>query len=160
MPLERKREPGMSGDFLPSGPLEELLMRAFREPEYRPAFCRRMLASGLLVLGSTTPTGVSLRQWTVGGRKVIPVFTSAQRLEDFAGPGTEHLAIQGRRLFRMIPPGVSAFLNPRTPIGREFPPEEIAALLANFPEEPDEGEGEDGGDDSPSEPSQHQEGAA
>ncbi|HOX06249.1 MAG TPA: SseB family protein [Planctomycetota bacterium] len=137
MPLERKQERGQSGHFVPANPLEELLIQAFQHPEARPVFCRRMLQSGLLVLGSPTETGVSLRQWTVGGRKVIPVFTSRNRLEDFAGPDGACLAMQGRSVFRAMPPGVSAYLNPRSPIGREFTPEEVAALLANVPEEPE-----------------------
>jgi hypothetical protein len=136
--LQRKREPGVAGSFYPANPLEELLIQAFREPAARPVFCRRMLASGLLVLGTATETGVNLRQWTVGGRKVIPVFTSRQRLEEFAGPDDASLALQGRKIFKAIPPGVSVFLNPRTPIGREFTPEEVAGLLANIPEEPEE----------------------
>ena len=130
MPLERKRESGLVGSFVPANPLEELLVRAFREPAERPEFCRRMLESGLLVLGSADDSGATLRQWTVAGRKVIPVFTSRQRLEEFAPPDSGHLAMEGRRLFRLVPPGVSAYLNPRSPVGREFPPEEIAALLA------------------------------
>jgi hypothetical protein len=144
--LQRKREPGVAGSFYPANPLEELLIQAFREPAARPVFCRRMFASGLLVLGTATETGVSLRQWTVGGRKVIPVFTSQQRLEEFVGPNETSLALLGRKVFRAIPTGVSVFLNPRSPIGREFTPEEIAGLLANIPEEPEEGGEPDGTD--------------
>ena len=144
MALERKRETGLVGSFIPANPLEELLAQAFREPAARPEFCRRMLSGELLVLGVTTETGVSLRQWTVGGHKVIPVFTSEQRLEDFAGTSDGHLRRRGRSIFKVIPPGVSAYLNPRTPLGREFPPEEIAGLLANIPEEPDADEKPEG----------------
>jgi hypothetical protein len=136
--LERKRESGLAGSFIPANPLEELLVRAFREPEARPEFCRRMLASGMLVLGTADDSGVTLRQWTVGGRKVIPIFTSAQRLEEFAPADSQQLAMEGRRLLRAVPPGVSVYLNPRSPIGREFRPEEIVNLLQNFPEEPAE----------------------
>ena len=146
MAVQRKREPGVAGSFYPANPLEELLIQAFREPAARPVFCRRMLASGLLVLGTATETGVSLRQWTVGGRKIIPVFTSRQRLEEFAGPDDASLALQGRKIFKAIPAGVSAFLNPRTPIGREFTPEEVAGLLANIPEEPEDSEEDAPGD--------------
>ena len=129
MALERKRESGLVGSFIPANPLEELLVRAFREPAERPEFCRRMLESGLLVLGTADDSGVTLRQWTVAGRKMIPIFTSAQRLEEFAPADSQHLALEGRRLLQAIPPGVSAYLNPRSPVGREFPAEEIAALL-------------------------------
>lgn len=152
MALERKKESGLSGSFIPAGPLEELLIEAFRTPEARPIFLRRMLRSGILVLGKATDTGVLLRQWTLNGRKTIPFFTSRQRLEDFAGPDAFEgsIALSGRRLFALIPPEASAFLNARSPIGREFIAEEIAAILANFPEEP-ELDDDDASDDSGSE---------
>jgi hypothetical protein len=142
MPVEKKREPGQSGGFVPSTPLEELLAEAFRNPEKRPDFYRQMLDAEFVVLGSARNADgflldtvsakgarLTLRQWKAGGRAVVPFFTAPERIREFSSDSGENFKITGRILLASQAPDVTLVLNPRSPYSKDFPPQEIAAIL-------------------------------
>lgn len=142
MPLERKRGPGEVGGFVPSTPLEELLAEAFRDPIKRPEFYRQMLDAEFVVLGtarnndgflldavSSKGARLTLRQWTVGGRPVVPFFTAPERIREFSPDAPEVFKITGRILLTSRAPDVTLVLNPRSPYSKDFPPPEIDAIL-------------------------------
>jgi hypothetical protein len=122
--------------------LEEALRLAADEPSYRPEFYRLLLESSVYILGHSDgpPSGtrtleagenISIRNWERDdGSPVIPFFTSLAALQKAIEEETTYLKLPARSLFEMTR-GAVLVLNPRSPYGKEFFPNEIEALLAS-----------------------------
>lgn len=122
--------------------LERLLEGAADDPAQRPAFTAALLGSDVFVLGEVlgpleegvAPTGTSavLTAFGDGEGQFTPFYTSEQRIRETlaARPGTNprYLRLNCRALFEMTA-GARLVLNPDSPYGKVFVPEEIAALL-------------------------------
>lgn len=121
--------------------LEFALQRAADEPAARPAFYKLLVESTIYILGDTdcagegrfvVPTGskLDIMNWQrQDGSKVIPFFTSVSALQRAIEEEQSYLALPARSFFE-ITQGASLVLNPKSPYGKEFFPEEISAMLA------------------------------
>lgn len=121
--------------------LERALRLAATHPEHRPEFCRILLESDVLVLGSTDAIGdgrgeipagaqVSIVNWEKpDGTPVTPFFSSVEALRRAIDEESRVLTLRARDLFELTR-GATLFLNPRSSYGKEFFPQEIEALLA------------------------------
>jgi hypothetical protein len=58
----------------------------------------------------------------------LPIFTSATRLEEAFPPGTPCVTLRGADLFRALPEGSRAVLNPFAPFSKDLSPGELAWL--------------------------------
>lgn len=121
-------------------PLEQALLAAATNPASRPDFYHLLLASEVLVIGGTVEGGegrrvldtgakVSIENWTrQDGSPVIPFFTSLDALQRAIEKPGSYLALPARALFE-ITRGAALVLNPNLDYGKEFSPDEVAALL-------------------------------
>lgn len=115
--------------------LEQLLAAAAQDPGQRPAFYRALLESDLYVLGTAHETAggdtqLELRVLEAEGRRVIPIFSSEARIQEFVQREETYLQMNGRALLGTVTgSGTGLVLNPGAAYGKEFTPEEIAALL-------------------------------
>lgn len=136
-----KKQPPPSRKFFPENRLETLLMQAAGDPAVRPEFYKELLVTDVFVLivSGNRPYGnhvaqegetLSIKGITVEARKLIPVFTSERRLQEFIR-GEESLAkLNGRALFTMIAAQNDGIvLNPASSYGKEFTPQEVGALV-------------------------------
>jgi hypothetical protein len=127
--------------------LEQLLAAAATDPAQRPVFTTTLLDSDVYVLGTVdgevvdgvAQAGASMR--IVGATdsegELTPFFTSEEALQAYlaANPGTDpELVRLGCRALLQMTQGARLVLNPASPYGKLFVPEEVAALLAG--EEP------------------------
>ncbi|WP_413737502.1 enhanced serine sensitivity protein SseB [Sodalis sp. RH21] len=127
--------------------LEQALRLAANEPAHRPAFFNLLLDSTVYVLGDAgdgwiagaarhdSEQPVNLQHWEKpDGTSTIPFFTSLEALQRAQRQGDDRpqpfLALPTRTLFAMTA-GAELFLNPKLPYGKEFGPDEIAALMMN-----------------------------
>lgn len=124
----------------PENDLEKALRLAMTDPAVRPHFLGMLLEATVYVLvppnvnpGKTTlQTGdrVSFRAWEKSdGTQAIPFFTSMDVLKQSVKEKEGYLGLPARDLFE-ITRGARLVLNPRSPYGKEFVPDEIEALLA------------------------------
>lgn len=125
----------------PVNALEGALRRAALEPAQRPAFYHLLLESTVYVLGkpgaqtprrTTVSAGerVSLQHWQKeDGTPVVPFFTSLDALGRAIEQETNWLGLPARALFEMTR-GMALVLNPKSPYGKEFHPQETETLLA------------------------------
>ena len=121
-------------------PLEAALKAAARDTARRPAFYTLLLESTVYVIGHTAAPGagrhvaqsgekLAIQHWqTKEGTPVIPFFTSLPMLQRVLKEQMGYLALQGRELFKLTR-GASLVLNPMSEHGKEFYPDEVAALL-------------------------------
>jgi len=121
--------------------LEKSLRLAADEPAHRPDFFNTLLNSTIYVLG-TAGTGegqanlksgsnISIAHWQKpDGSAVIPFFSSLQTLQRSVDSEESYVEIPARSLFE-ITLGTPLFLNPKSPYGKEFFPEEVRHLLSD-----------------------------
>jgi SseB protein C-terminal domain/SseB protein N-terminal domain len=121
--------------------LELALMKAATEPEHRPEFYRLLVESEVFVLGhsesrsdgrwiAAAGENLSIVNWQKNdGAPIIPFFTSLNALRRAIKEEQSFLALPARSLFE-ITKGATLILNPASPYGKEFFPNEIEALLA------------------------------
>ncbi len=121
--------------------LEKSLRLAADEPAHRPDFFKTLLNSTIYILG-TTVTGEGLSSLEAGsnisiahwqkpdGSAVIPFFSSLQTLQKSIDSEESYIEIPARSLFE-ITQGTPLFLNPKSPYGKEFFPEEVRHLLCD-----------------------------
>ena len=121
-------------------PLEAALKAAARDTARRPAFYELLLDSTVYVIGHTATPGtgqhtaqagekLAIQHWqTKEGTPVIPFFTSLPALQRVLKEQMGYLALEGRELFALTR-GASLVLNPMSEHGKEFYPDEVAALL-------------------------------
>jgi hypothetical protein len=139
----RKPPPPQNKKFFPENRLEALLMQAANDPGARPEFYRELLIADLVVLiaPGSRPYGkyvaqagetLSIKGITIEGKKLIPVFTSERRLQEYIR-ADDHLAkLNGRALLSMIAgQGDGIVLNPASSYGKEFTRQEVAALVGD-----------------------------
>jgi hypothetical protein len=127
--------------FFPENRLEALLMQAANDPGIRPEFYKELLITDLFVLivPGTRPHGnyvaqegetLSMKGINVEGRKLIPVFTSEQRLREYIQSQDNLAKLNGRVLLSMIATQNNGIvLNPASSYGKEFTPQEVESLV-------------------------------
>lgn len=126
----------------PENRLETLLRLAASEPAHRPEFCKVLLESNVLVLGSTDQdlsaegqlqegSAISIVNWQEdSGNDVIPFFSSMSALEESVETDEPYLEMPVNVLFEMTL-GTKLIMNPHSEYGKEFYPDEIKFLLSN-----------------------------
>ncbi len=127
--------------------LEELLLIAAQEPEYRDKFYQQLLESDLFVLGGEDAKEgerpedeLSLLEWVSDeGESAIPFFTSYELLEKEVGDGAIYLAINGAVLLASVGDS-NLVMNPGHASAKMFYPDEVAMILTTEFED-DDGEG-------------------
>lgn len=122
--------------------LDTALRLAADEPACRPDFYKTLLESTVYIIGRsdrpyegnrTIEAGenISIQNWQRNdGSPVIPFFTSLTALQKALEEEASYMALPARSLFE-ITKGASLVLNPKSPYGKEFFPNEIEALLTN-----------------------------
>lgn len=127
--------------------LEDLLLLAAQEPEYRDAFYHKLLQSELFVLGGedakegeNVEDEISLQEWVSDeGERAIPFFSSYKRLEEAVGDGAIYLQINGATLLASTV-GNNLMMNPGFATSKIFYPDEIEMILTTeFDVDDDEG---------------------
>jgi hypothetical protein len=123
-----------------SNDLEEKLMRAADDPASRPEFYKALMASDVFVIGftdgegegvTTIPAGakLSIVNWEKSdGTPIIPFFTSLEALQRALKEESKYLALPAKDFFE-ITRNSFLVLNPASPYGKEFFPNEIHAML-------------------------------
>lgn len=120
--------------------LEKSLRLAADEPAHRPDFFKTLLNSTVYVLGTAgigegrinieSGSNISIAHWQKpDGSPVIPFFSSLQTLQRSIATEESYIEIPARSLFE-ITLGSPLFLNPKSPYGKEFLPEEVRHLLS------------------------------
>lgn len=121
--------------------LETALRRAANEPAARPEFYQLLVESQVFVLGyadaveegdATIPAGsnLSIVNWQrQDGTPVIPFFSSLAALQQAIQDEQPYVALPARAFFELTQ-GANLVLNPMSSYGKEFFPQEIAAILA------------------------------
>ena len=122
--------------------LERALRLAATEPAQRPEFYKTLLDSTIYVIGEmqgghgegTRTVGegeqMMLQSWTrPDGSQVLPFFSSEEVLQRSIDSQCRILGFTARALFEMTQ-GATLVLNPKSDHGKEFLPNEIAALLS------------------------------
>ncbi len=124
----------------PSNDIERKLMLAAEEPASRPEFYTAIMASEIFVIGLTDSDGEGVKTITPGaklsimnwekddGVPVIPFFTSLEALQRSLKEESKFVALPARNFFELTL-GSFLVLNPGSPYGKEFSPNEIQALL-------------------------------
>jgi hypothetical protein len=126
--------------FEPENDLERSLVRAAEEPAYRGEFYREFLEAQVFVIQDgpaptreeekalSKGTDVALRTYEREGVTVIPFFTSQERLRAFIQGEARYLGLKAKALLTLTK-GAMLVLNPGSEYGKEFAPEEVAAIL-------------------------------
>lgn len=124
----------------PLNDLERKLMLAADNPANRPEFYKALMASEVFVIGFTDPESegaktipagakLSIVNWEKNdGTPIIPFFTSLEALQRAVKEESKFVALPAKNFFEMTL-GSSLVLNPASPYGKEFFPNEIHALL-------------------------------
>lgn len=121
--------------------LEKSLRLAADEPAHRPDFFRTLLNSAIYILGTTgsdegkvdleAGSKVSILHWEKqDGTPIVPFFSSLQTLQKSIDVEQSYLELPARSFFEMTL-GATLFLNPKSPYGKEFFPEEVRNLLSD-----------------------------
>jgi len=125
----------------PESRLETLLRLAATEPAHRPEFCKVLLESNVLVLGSAEQdqpgeknlqagSSISLVNWQdESGNEIIPFFSSMDALEASVETDEPYLEMPVSVLFEMTL-GEKLIMNPHSEYGKEFYPDEVESLLS------------------------------
>lgn len=124
----------------PTNDLERKLMLAADNPAARPEFYKTLMSSSVFVIGfsdsegdgaGTIPAGAKLSavNWKKNdGSPIIPFFTSLEALKRTLKEESKYVALPAKSFFE-ITLGSFLVLNPASPYGKEFFPNEIKALL-------------------------------
>lgn len=124
----------------PSNDLERKLKHAADDPASRPEFYKALMDANVFVIGhtdsegegvSTIPAGANLSivNWEKNdGTPVIPFFTSLESLQRALKEEVKFVALPAKSFFELTL-GSFLILNPASPYGKEFFPNEIQALL-------------------------------
>lgn len=130
-------------EFTPLNNLERLLVEAATNPAARPAFYQSLLETDLVLLATVEPeavqNGVTMKEtpiqvitWMKETEPVVPIFTAVERLQEaIKDTGVEfpYIVMNGSMLFGALAQGtMSAVLNPRCVIGKEFILQEMRDL--------------------------------
>ncbi|WP_175650781.1 enhanced serine sensitivity protein SseB [Pseudomonas sp. Marseille-P9899] len=121
--------------------LEKSLRLAADEPANRPDFFKTLLNSTVYVLGTTgtdegqanleAGSSITIAHWQKpDGSAVIPFFSSLQTLQRSIDSEESYIEIPARSLFE-ITQGAPLFLNPKSPYGKEFFPDEVRHILSD-----------------------------
>ncbi|WP_227539762.1 enhanced serine sensitivity protein SseB C-terminal domain-containing protein [Acinetobacter sp. MB5] len=124
--------------------LEQLLEKAAKEPAYRPEFLQQLLIGHIYCLGvtgqNTDPMQttqihlkagdeIQLQKWTkADGSEALPFFLSLDTLQKSIEEEHSYLYLPTQQFFEMTM-GDTLVLNPMSPYGKEFSPNEIRQLL-------------------------------
>jgi hypothetical protein len=116
--------------------LEELLLKAAQEPEYRDAFYEKLLESDLFLLGGdgavdgeSADDELSLLEWTSEeGVKAIPFFSSYELLEKSVGSEQVYIELRGAVLLATVG-DMNLVMNPGHEASKMFYPDEIEMIL-------------------------------
>jgi hypothetical protein len=129
--------------------LEELLLLASDEVEYRDAFYEKLLESEVFVLGGEDAQEgediqeqetISLMEWeSEDGLHAVPFFSSYDLLEEAVGADQLYIKIQTAVLFATVPE-MNLVINPGFDASKLFTPEEVAMLLSYRFDEEEDGE--------------------
>ena len=127
--------------FIAENRLEEVLVRAVKNPATLHEFYHLLLDSDVLVMGTVSATQGSGSTFSAGpgsqfqletgekdGARFLPVFTSLARMQAFAKKECRYVAMKGRALFELTR-GAPVAVNPASEYGREFTAAEISQLL-------------------------------
>jgi len=128
--------------------LEDLLLLAAQEPEYRDAFYQKLLQSNLYVIGGEgakegemVEDEITLQEWVSDeGERAIPFFSSYKRLEEAVGDGVVYLEIKGATLLASTV-GNNLMMNPGFATSKIFYPDEIEMILTTEFDVDDDEEG-------------------
>lgn len=124
----------------PANDLERKLQQAADDPASRPEFYKALIKADVFVLGftdsggqgvSTIPAGakLSIVNWKKNdGTTFIPFFTSLESLQRALKDESKYVALPAKSFFEMTL-GSFLVLNPASPYGKEFFPNEVQALL-------------------------------
>jgi hypothetical protein len=124
----------------PSNDLERKLKHAADDPASRPAFYKALMEADVFVIGftdsggegvSTIPAGakLSIVNWEKNdGTPITPFFTSLESLQRALKDESKYVALPAKSFFEMTL-GSFLVLNPSSPYGKEFFPNEVQALL-------------------------------
>lgn len=124
----------------PSNYLEQKLRHAADDPASRPEFYKALMEADVFVIGftdsegegtSTIPAGTNLSivNWEKNdGTPIIPFFTSLESLQRALKEEAKYVALPAKSFFEMTL-GSFLVLNPSSPYGKEFFPNEVHALL-------------------------------
>jgi hypothetical protein len=135
-----KKQPTPNKKFFPENRLEALLMQAAKDPGARPEFYKELLAADLfvLIIPGNRPYGkhiaqngdtLSIKGIDFNGRKLIPVFTSERRLQEYIQASDNLATLNGHALLSMIAAQNNGIvLNPASNYGKEFTQSEVASL--------------------------------
>ncbi|MBS1772786.1 MAG: enhanced serine sensitivity protein SseB C-terminal domain-containing protein [Bacteroidetes bacterium] len=120
--------------------LEVLLQKASTEPQFRPAFYKKLLSEQLVVITNnddkSIPEGKSIAKENTKvsivnyPNGVIPVFTSTDRIFDkgVVKEQVQFLKMKGENLFQLAK-GATFVLNPYSDYGKELLPVEVESML-------------------------------
>ncbi|MEX6504058.1 enhanced serine sensitivity protein SseB [Pseudomonas zhanjiangensis] len=120
--------------------LEKSLRLAANEPAHRPEFFRTLLNSTVYVLGTAgaeegtvnleAGSKIRILHWEKqDGTPAIPFFSSLEILQQSIDAEQSYLELPAKSLLEMTL-GTNLFLNPKSPYGKEFTPEEVQHLLS------------------------------
>lgn len=124
----------------PLNDLERALILAADNPASRPDFYKALMASDVYVIGFTDDDGEGMKAIPAGaklsivnwekndGTPVTPFFTSLEALQRALKEESKFVALPAKSFFEMTL-GSFLVLNPASPYGKEFFPNEIQALL-------------------------------
>ncbi|MCR5889798.1 enhanced serine sensitivity protein SseB C-terminal domain-containing protein [Hymenobacter sp. J193] len=126
--------------FVPTNALEEALMRAANEPEFRPIFYQQLLSHELIILplpaegrdtGEITIEPGSEIQLQMLNDNKLPIFSSVERVFEggIVPEGMPYLRMRGFDFFNMVR-GAECVLNPFSPVGKLLTAQELEELLS------------------------------
>ncbi|QIX60043.1 hypothetical protein HER32_02095 [Hymenobacter sp. BT18] len=126
--------------FEPQNALEEALMRAANEPQFRPIFYQELLGHELIILPLpsegrdsgeiTIEPGSEVKLQMLNDNK-LPVFSSLERVFEggIVPEGVPYLRMRGFDFFNMVR-GAECVLNPFSPVGKLLTNQELEDLLS------------------------------
>ena len=126
---------GLKAKDQPQNNLERLFAEAMRRPAARPDFYAALRNATLLVPGSAmSAPSAGMQDFSVAfldyqGEKVLPVFTTSERLRAVLGPRQEQLSLPLNEICERFAPGAGIALNPYSDFGREFSASELKDIL-------------------------------
>lgn len=139
-PIPMPPQPDFSA-FQPQNILEQLLLQAATEPQFRSPFYQALLGEEVVVVmapkedmepGEITPTeGMEIQLQVLNDGK-IPVFTAVERIFDSGAVpegSVTYMRLRGHDFFTMVQ-GAECALNPFSQAGKLLAADEINALLA------------------------------
>jgi hypothetical protein len=117
--------------FTPENDLERAMLQAVSDPSAHADFCRLLLESELVALGTLADT-MTLDTVRGSGGDFHPIFTSPARVKALINGLAPNFVIEGRKLFE-ITAGAQFVINPGPQPDRILKADEIAWCLKTFP---------------------------